>query len=152
MWLIVEQIPIKADGDMLPSHSGILAKARSIAFTSLQQRQSISFASFLQCKHFKSSRSELLCKKSCLRPATLFKKRLWHRCFPINFMKFLKTPFFTEHFQWLAFATLKIPYSNTLCNTSAAEAWICLVSFSGGVKDFIFKCIFLRIITFFIKI
>ena len=26
-------------------------------------------------------------------PATLLKKRLWHRCFPVNFMKFLRTPF-----------------------------------------------------------
>ena len=25
-----------------------------------------------------------------LRPATLLKKRLWHRCFPVNFAKFLK--------------------------------------------------------------
>ena len=28
-----------------------------------------------------------------LRPATLFKKRLWHRCFPLNFAKFLRAPF-----------------------------------------------------------
>ena len=27
------------------------------------------------------------------RPATLLKKRLWHRCFPMNFAKFLRTPF-----------------------------------------------------------
>ena len=27
------------------------------------------------------------------RPANLFKKRLWHRCFHVNFTKFLKTPF-----------------------------------------------------------
>ena len=26
-------------------------------------------------------------------PATLLKMRLWHRCFPINFAKFLRTPF-----------------------------------------------------------
>ena len=31
------------------------------------------------------------------RPATLLKKRLWHRCFPVNFVKFPRTPFFTEH-------------------------------------------------------
>ena len=32
-----------------------------------------------------------------LRPATLFKKkRFWHRCFPVNFVKFLGAPFFTE--------------------------------------------------------
>ena len=28
-----------------------------------------------------------------LRPATLSKKRLRHRCFPVNFAKFLRTPF-----------------------------------------------------------
>ena len=28
-----------------------------------------------------------------LRPLTLLKKRLWHRCFPVNFAKFLRTPF-----------------------------------------------------------
>ena len=36
-----------------------------------------------------------------LRPATLLKKSLWHRCFPVNFAKFLRTPFFTEHLRWL---------------------------------------------------
>ena len=34
---------------------------------------------------------------SGLRPAALLKKRLWHRCFPVNFVKFLETPFPTEH-------------------------------------------------------
>ena len=28
------------------------------------------------------------------RPATLLKKRLWHRCFPLNFAKFLRTSLF----------------------------------------------------------
>ena len=27
----------------------------------------------------------------------LLKKRPQHRCFPVNFAKFLRTPFFTEH-------------------------------------------------------
>ena len=34
------------------------------------------------------------------RPATLLKKRLRHKCFPVNFVKFL-TPFLTEHLWWL---------------------------------------------------
>ena len=65
---------------------------------------------------FRSSRSEVIFKKRVLRnftkftgkhlcqklffnkfeglmPATLLKKRLWHMCFPINFVKFLRTPF-----------------------------------------------------------
>ena len=27
--------------------------------------------------------------------ATLLKKRIWHRCFPVNFAKLLRTPLFT---------------------------------------------------------
>ena len=40
---------------------------------------------------------KVLVKKAFLSPATLLKKRLWHRCFPVNFAKFLRTPFIIEH-------------------------------------------------------
>ena len=43
-----------------------------------------------------------------LRPSTLLKKRLWYRCFPENFPKFLRTPFLTEHAQWLLLSLLII--------------------------------------------
>ena len=64
-------------------------------------------------KIFKSSRPEVLCKKKLLleisqnsqektcardsflmklQPAILLKKSVWHRCFPVNFAKFLRTP------------------------------------------------------------
>ena len=33
-------------------------------------------------------------KVAVLRPATLLKKRLWYRCFPVNFVKFLRTRFY----------------------------------------------------------
>ena len=33
-------------------------------------------------------------KVADLRPATLLKKRLWYRCFPVSFAKFLGTTFF----------------------------------------------------------
>ena len=36
-----------------------------------------------------------------LRSATLLKKRLWQGCFSVNFAKFLRTPFLTEHLRWL---------------------------------------------------
>ena len=72
----------------------------------------------------RSSRPEVFCKKGVhenftkltgkhlcqslffskvagLRPAILLKKRLWHRCFPVNFAKFLRVPFFIEHLCWL---------------------------------------------------
>ena len=40
-------------------------------------------------------------KVAGLRPTTLLKKRPWHRCLPVNFAKFLRTPFFTKHLRWL---------------------------------------------------
>ena len=36
-------------------------------------------------------------KVASLGPATMLKKRLWHRCFTGNFAKFLKNTFFTKH-------------------------------------------------------
>ena len=45
--------------------------------------------------------SFFLMKLQALRPATLLKTRLQHRCFPMKFAKFLRTPFFTEHLWWL---------------------------------------------------
>ena len=40
-------------------------------------------------------------KVAGLISATLLKKRLWHRCFPVNFVEFLRTHFLTEHLRWL---------------------------------------------------
>ena len=47
-------------------------------------------------------------KNTCVRASFLIKllawglkKRLWQRCFPVNFVKFLRTLFFTEHLWWL---------------------------------------------------
>ena len=41
--------------------------------------------------------NDLSCRSSHRRcfieKATLLKKRLWHRCFPVNFAKFLRAPF-----------------------------------------------------------
>ena len=45
--------------------------------------------------------SFFLNKVAGLRPATLLKKRFCHRCFLVNFSKFLNTPFLTEHLYWL---------------------------------------------------
>ena len=72
----------------------------------------------------RSSRPEVFCRKGVLRNFTKFtgkhlchslffnkvaviKKRLWRRCFPVNFMKFLRTHFFTEHPWWLLLYFIK---------------------------------------------
>ena len=54
-------------------------------------------------------------KFTCLRPATLLKIRLWHRCFPVNFAKFLRTPFVTEHVWTTASKISSFPFPNG-CN------------------------------------
>ena len=47
-----------------------------------------------------------------LRSVTLLKKRLWHRCFPVNFAKFLRTPFLKDTFgQLVLFIYLFFFYS-----------------------------------------
>ena len=48
-----------------------------------------------------SPKSLFFNKVAGLRPATLLKKRFWRRCFPVNFAKFLATPFLIEHLRWL---------------------------------------------------
>ena len=57
--------------------------------------------------------STLICKVSqwtgfcTMMLVTLLKKRFWHRCFPLNFVKFLRTRFFVEHLRWLLLIFLK---------------------------------------------
>ena len=65
-----------------------------------------SFSNFDKLKPYRSSRLEVFCKKGVLRNFTkltgkhlcqslIFNKAagLRHRCFPVNFAKFLRTPF-----------------------------------------------------------
>ena len=49
------------------------------------------FAKFTR-KHL--CQSLIFNKIAGLRPATLLKKKLWHRYFPVNFSIFLRTPFY----------------------------------------------------------
>ena len=62
----------------------------------------------------------MFCKKGVLKnfakftPATLFKKRLSHRCFPVNFAKFLRAPFLIEHLQWLLLPIISNCYSQQI--------------------------------------
>ena len=87
-------------------------RAREIA--RIKEMFALEFLRVFYCT-FRSSLSEMFCKKGVLRntakftgkhlckslffnkvagmrPATLLKKRLWHRSFPVNFAKFLRTP------------------------------------------------------------
>ena len=58
--------------------------------------------------------------------ATFLKKRLWHRCFPVNFAKFFRTTFFIEHLWWLLLSSL---FFNSLIRTCFFENLNCNTQF-----------------------
>ena len=60
-------------------------------------------------------------------PATLFKKNLWHSCFPVNFVKFLRTPFSQNTserlFQLFPYKTVySFNNSHNACNNANANS------------------------------
>ena len=60
-------------------------------------------------------------QKQSPQPATLLTKRLCHRCFPVNFAKFLRAPFLIEHLQWLL---LKDQCHEKYCiKTATSKTW-----------------------------
>ena len=108
---------------------------------------------------FRSSRQEVLCYKGVLRnlpeawnfikketlaglkPETLLKKRLWHRCFPVNFVKFLRTPFLTKHlrslFLYLSMKVVKHLISSWFHQMSKhIYLFISLFTRNGKLADF----------------
>ena len=55
-------------------------------------------------------------KIAVLRPATILKKRLWHRCFPVNFAKFSGIPFRHNISEWLLLSGAEMTWSNSWHN------------------------------------
>ena len=51
---------------------------------------------------------------SGLRHATLFKKSLWHRCFPVNFTKFIRTSFLKKHLVAASVSRLNVQHNKIL--------------------------------------
>ena len=82
-------------------HDGICRHSRSQMFLKIGALKS--FAKFIG-KHL--CQSFFFNKVAGLRPATLLKKGLWDRCFPVNFAKILRTPFFQNIFGGCFCATL----------------------------------------------
>ena len=73
-------------------------KLRRRWFISSHLRCSVKSCSY---KFRKIQRKTPVSESLFFSPETLLKKRLWPRCFPRNFVKFLRTPFFIEHLWWL---------------------------------------------------
>ena len=64
---------------------------------------------------------------SYLKPVTLLKKRLWHRCCPVNFQKFLKTPFSQNISGWV------LLYSH---HRNEVKRWCINIKFSCFLNTF----------------
>ena len=86
-------------------------------------------------------------KVAGLRPAVLLKKRLWHRCFPVNLAKFVRTVFertplgdcfWTSGNYFLRFSCQKKQYFVSLKRTLNARQWKLIL----WPVDTIFLCFF----------
>ena len=94
-------------------------------------------------------------KVACLISTTLLRKRLWHRCFPVNFMKFLETSISENAFGrlllachkcfnnvfWLSYATkrmnsesFKLVVSISGNDQTRAQYKLCCIFFEGKTK------------------
>ena len=108
-----------------------------------QSNHVLSFKTIFNISHYRSSHQSCSIKKvflkisqnlqentcawvSCRqRPTTLLKKRLWHRCFPVNFTKFLRTPFFNR--TPLVTASVKVESIFRIKPLHVNEAILCIV-------------------------
>ena len=92
---------------MTPFHSVWLSNFQSVLMSrskAVDQRCSVKkvFLEFSQ-----NSQEKHLCQSLFNKVAGLLKRRIEHRCFPVNFAKFLRTPFFIEYLWWLLLLLLK---------------------------------------------
>ena len=78
-----------------------------VLFMPLQKQPPLMFFKIGVPKSFTNITEKHLCwslplnKVAGLKACNFIKKRLQHRCLPVKFAKFLRTPFFTEYLLWL---------------------------------------------------
>ena len=77
---------------------GLLLKI-SISVASLQAVVQRCFCKKGVPRNFAKFTGKQLCQSLFLNKVAGL--RLWHRSFPVNFEKFVRTPFLTEHLRWL---------------------------------------------------
>ena len=70
-------------------------------------------------------------------PSTLFKKRLWHKCFSISFLNFLRTSFFIEHLQWLFLNITYLILSGSLYSESHESSYGQIILFNITIETWI---------------
>ena len=97
----------------------------------------------------RSSRQEVFCKKGALRNFTKFTGKhlclilFFHRCFPLNSVKLLRTPFFIEHLWWLLLRIFEILFSSSSVFLLSRRNYINIINIfiiSNWVNLFRRKC------------
>ena len=83
------------------------------------------------------------------RPATLLKKRLWNRCFPVKFSKFLRTPFLQNNSR-----RLLLLLTNNFLSYERLQYFILilLIIFICSVTKVIIICFFYQCYIFLLNI
>ena len=104
----------------------------------IKNEVSSGFGHIYRSSHQKCSMKKTVLRNSLkflnsLRPATLLKKRPWHRCFPVNFKKFLRTPFLQNTTGRLLLHLLK---KSLMVNFKSCTA---LVSDKVAILDWIWR-------------
>ena len=77
-------------------------------------------------------------ENTCARVSFLIKfqaERLWHRCFPVNFVEFLKTPVFIEHFWWLLLFGFKKMQTYEPCVSKESRKENCQIKESSDSEE-----------------
>ena len=96
---IVSQVPTRQKKIEEPETSSILLDIEAVARRCSVKKVFLKISREFTAKHL--CQSLFFNKVAALKSATLLKKRQWHRCFPLNFVKFPRTPFLTENLRWL---------------------------------------------------
>ena len=92
-WIIFVPYIQTCNQDLLPTSTDAVVRSCSVEKVFLEVLKNSQENTCVRISFFN--------KVADLSPATLLKKRLWHMCFPVNFAKFVRTLFFTEHLRSL---------------------------------------------------
>ena len=96
------------------STSWLFLDASEILCRSIHRRCSVRKGIFRNFTEFRTPVPESLFFFMA-QPATLLKKRLWHRCFPVSFAKFLRTTFLQSTSGRLVLCLLPLMESSIAC-------------------------------------
>ena len=80
-------------------------------------------------------KKELHSRRFLQKQSSFLRKRLWHRCFPMNFAKFLRTPFLTEHLRWLLYISGVLKTDKSEC----CSLQVCKFLMRNPIRDHFLK-------------